>query len=72
MTNALIDSIVYIMNENTNKSQSYIMSGLIESGLRLCAYYGVWHYGDVLLQFVVVLLGLAEVIKLFKESLCDH
>lgn len=59
------------MNGKERKKQGYFTASLFESGLRLCAYYGVWLIGDQLFSFIAILLGIAELIKLYKDSLWE-
>lgn len=59
------------MNDKNKNKQGFFVAGLFESGLRLCAYYGVWLIGDQLFQFIAILLGIAEIIKLYKDSLWE-
>jgi len=58
---------------NGKDRPNIIVASLLESGVRGCAYYGLFRYGDVMLQFIAILLGIAEIIKLYKDSLwSDH
>lgn len=57
---------------NGKERPNIFVASLLESGVRGCAYYGLFRYGDVMLQFIAILLGIAEIIKLYKDSLCSN
>ena len=57
---------------NGEKGPNIFVASLLESGVRGCAYYGLFRYGDVMLQFIAILLGIAEIIKLYKDALWSN
>lgn len=58
---------------NDKERPNIFWASLMESGVRGCAYYGLFRYSDdMMIQVIVILLGIAEIIKLYKDSLCSN
>ncbi|OUV83949.1 MAG: hypothetical protein CBC91_00130 [Rickettsiales bacterium TMED131] len=58
---------------NDKERPNIFWASLLESGVRGCAYYGIFRYSDdMLIQFIAILLGIAEIIKLYKDTLWSN
>ena len=55
------------MQPKESKSDRHFMFSMIKSILRFGACYGLWITGDMTLQVVGILLGLAEVLGVAEE-----
>ena len=55
------------MQPKESKSNRHFMFSIMKSLFRLGACYGLWITGDMMLQAVGVLFGLAEVLGIAEE-----
>jgi len=54
--------------EGVNKPLTkHFKLSMAKSALRLCGCYGLWTTGDMLLMYIGVLFGLAEVLGIAEE-----
>ena len=55
------------MEPVASNSKKHFWLSIFKSILRLGACYGLWMTGDMMLQYVGILLGVAEVLGILEE-----
>ena len=55
------------MEPQASNSKKHFTISIIKSILRLGACYGLWMTGDMMLQYVGILLGVAEILGILEE-----